>query len=610
MVKFSEKDIVKNLEPVSFGKLTISNTFIVPFNQRPYSWGRDNWLELFEDLSDVCDKRIADSSVLTHEHFHFLGPMFFIEREKIESLEILDGQQRLVTLSILLDLLYDLLNFKNATTKIKNKEALELFGRISTHLFSNSSDELRLVLGEDNSRFYEKLLSFEWQTGTGSIEGDPTVKVKSLREEIKNNGDDQLLKCYSYFLKLVIFKILHKTNFKEKVKSEDVLNALKLEDTENYIYKLYESISDGVYVLTNRVVNIDTGYAIYETLNQRGEKLLIEDLFKNLIFEYFGKSIEEKLKVSWRELSDILGDNIGDFLRSFWLSKYEFVRERKLFSSIRKVVALQNGSEFEAFFKDLIEEAKAFVLLTNYEDPFWTDNELAKTLWGINKLGFKQGIPLLLAAHRCNLQPAERFKELAKTYLNLCVRKYTVMGKNPNENEELYGDFARKLRGNKIKIDEIILELKGQTPIDSEFEIAFSNLIIKKSKVACYLLVMINDAITPSTITHSWRNDPTLEHIIPQSLEDWWTGYLQTRGMKQEDFVSRLGNFTILSDRENVDLGQLPYPQKLEKYIEGRVPINEKTFDGLNDFNSEAVSKREKIIAKIAIEKKVWGEKL
>lgn len=589
-------------EQKSIGKLLSENFFIVPPNQRPYLWEEDRWEELWEDLKDVRKDRIQDSRD-PYKIFHFLGPMFFIIDQE-GNLEIFDGQQRLVTITIMLQVMWDLLDEMHQAERYTT-EGANAMALIRPKIVSEEEEGIRhrIKVGSDGKRAYEWFLKDNLT---------PSAKLDSPRVRWDTDPERQLLKCYKYFLDQIPYFFLKQVRGIQF--SEQNMLSIALSDSEfvPYLKKMSQYILDGFYVLTSDVPDVTIGYEMFETLNQRGEKLLTIDLFKNLLFSKFQRGVGvDEINNFWEKFKSTVEEkNLSYFLRHYWISKYNFVRDKKLFIAIKDHFESlsPDRSAFEELKNTLLQEGKIYSALLEETNSLWQNSpDISDTIGELNYLSFKQQLPLFLSAYICLFQNnPDKFKELIKTYLVFSVRRQVFTRKSPSEFEEEHSRWARQIRIDSSKIDEVINELKGEIRRAYSISDQIERGLYLKDKHAKYILWKINDAITPSSLTKCYRNDPTLEHVIPKSPETWWSNSLRQKNMRHEDFINRLGNLTLLSKEENNDLGNTEYPTKKRRYTEKQLPLNLRTFDGLDDFGEEEIKAREKIMSDIISEKELW----
>jgi len=592
-------------EKVNLKQVLEKGIFELLSGQREYIWERQQWEELWDDILDTLKEMDRNENSLYT--FHFFGPMFFIPSNESKMFFILDGQQRLATVSIILALLRDLLDVRR-TLGVITQEDIDIYGKIDDILFiGQKSKYARLTLGEKTRDFYEKLIKLK---EVGSID----VKLSFLEKESKTNKSTELLfRCYKFFLTQFYSNFSQRKKYSYLSKNlsyEGVKTLLREEEVVSFIHKIYEALMEYFYVLKVEVPVYDLGFEIFETLNQRGTKLEPAELFKNLVFSKLEKNLgKEKVNEIWNSIINPLDKNkFGTFLRHYWISKFEHISNKKLFRSIRRITNNMTSEEFVSLLNEMANEAFIYSALLDHSHTLWeNEDEISSLIDEINFLRFRQVFPLLVVLYR-KFRNKERneFKKLLKLFLNFSVRSYTILDRNPNEFERKYSEWARLLREDKIEIKEIIEFLKENWPSDDEIKNKIIGMQVKNEKKAKYILVKVNDALEKTLLHTTWSNQPTLEHVIPRNPNEEWKRYLKSKNMKHEKFVNRLGNLTILSQKENRELGNIPYSEKRKKYLEMDVPLNKVTFEKLEEFDEEAIRKREEIIANLIVEKKLW----
>jgi Protein of unknown function DUF262/Protein of unknown function (DUF1524) len=607
------KRLLAENQHVLLGQFLPENLFTVPPNQRPYSWTVDDWEDLWEDILEIKE-RIEDEEADPFYGFHFFGPMFFMREGSNGALRILDGQQRLATVELLFAAIRDIMGYFQIKG-IMTPAGRDLSGKVSGFAEpAGIRTPTRITLGGDNKSFFEKVL-------TPIAFADPATanlfsKNEDLKEESKEYASNEsILTCYRYFVFFAARTIMREHGEEWPKGRPDYTRITHtlvehVAESEALLNRAYEAVAGRFYVLKAVVPDLEIMYRMFETLNQRGEKLVVADLFKNLLFERFERRISEQDVVSlWTDFENAVTDDfVGDFIRHYWLSRYRFVRTNDLFREIKQEIdRLPTNQSFRVFMQDITSEASTYRQLRSPKDSQWPQ-EIKQIADEIRYLGFRQGYPLLLAGHvRLFQNNQPKFTELMTTYLNLVVRSYTILAANPSELETRYSEWAIAIRQGSKTADQIIAEIKAETPSDEQLREGLIEMNGVSPQVGHYILTKINDSLSDE-LAAAWPNHPTVEHVVPQSPEAEWTTYLEANGMKAKSFIERLGNLTILSKEANEELGNLPYDTKRAKYLETRLPINTSTFED-NDFdvfNAVAIRRREEIIADLAIENELW----
>ena len=247
-----------NIKPsdTTIKQLLLSNKqFVIPRFQREYSWDKKNYQEFFEDMVDNLS---IDSGVINHNQY-FLGTMLFIgDVAEVADQEIMvvDGQQRLTTITILFSALSD-------TFKSNNESGLssQLFKYIMTQ--DDDGNDIRILKSKTHYPFFSFFIQdLEKQTTT-----EPTSEEEIC---IKETYD-------YYFANLTEQKL---KNLLEKKHGSDTVAALSYTD-------ILKAIRD--QVLNSTIITISTrdkqqANKIFEILNAKGKRLAHIDLIKNKIF--------------------------------------------------------------------------------------------------------------------------------------------------------------------------------------------------------------------------------------------------------------------------------------------------------------------------------------
>lgn len=235
--------------------------FEIPFFQRGYVWGIENWEELFEEMQNF------NSS-------HFLGSLILkkIENEnaaKPTKSIIIDGQQRLTTLTILLKAFYD-----TFSEEIKNN----LIDTVLKYLFykeKETSSEYKIKI--NHSRYdnedYKKVI------GKVIIKGKEKTITQLTPDEIKQIDDDsendkthKVLKCYKYFYQKLI-------SMDESVRTDIFENLIS--DNNSMLVVIH-------------LGNSDKEQKIFDTINSSGVRLTATDIVKNALFDALLQTAEKR----------------------------------------------------------------------------------------------------------------------------------------------------------------------------------------------------------------------------------------------------------------------------------------------------------------------------
>lgn len=539
-------------------------SYQVPIYQRDYAWDKDDWEDLWNDIAEIpCEKT------------HYLGYLVLQPiKDGEESFWIIDGQQRLTTLSILALAITALLDkwVKEGIDSIDNKirfekETERYLGNFSTSKLTISP---KIKLNRNNDDYYQSWL----------------LKLRTPAVMSKLKPSQRLLqKAFNYFY----------GELQEKFK--DNKSGAALSDF------LEKTIGNGI-VFTQIVVSNDLdAFKVFETLNARGVKLSTADLLKNYLFKLthqLGELDLEEAEKRWQNITNtIQANDLTTFIRHFWNCKYKLERQPTLFKAIKREI---NSAEIAFEFLNELEEASSFyTAFNNPNDELWDKDERA-ALKLIDLLNVSTCYALMLSVLK--YLPRSEFKVLIKE-LGIITFRYNLSDLNPNEAERVFSKVANEVATKNINTaKEAILGLKSIYVIDDNFEQIFSNLSIntrRKKELVKYILVKLENQISVKDYQPE-EAIATIEHILPENPSSIWEENFPAD--VQEDFIYRLGNYSLLEASINNKLDNtVPFADKLLKYKTSAYRLSNE-YCNYEKFSPKEVSLRQDKMAKLA--KSIW----
>jgi hypothetical protein len=500
----------------------------VPRYQRGYKWTEKQVKELLADI---------DSAIQEKQPEYFLGSVVVATGQDGYP-EIVDGQQRLATVSIIIAAIRDIL-----FSEQKDLEAADLLqGQYLLRKdWKTKEPEPRLTLSTyDQDFFLKKILEA------------PSV----ARNKIKPTKDShkRLVAAYQEI----------RDHLSEKIKG---LNkpVLALQERVEYL-------SDKTLVILVEVPTHQNAFTIFETLNDRGLDLAISDLLKNFCFHLAGNRIDE-VQQKWTEMivtieTSVNEESIKEYLRHQWSSTHGLTRERELFERIKENVTTKTS--VVAYVEELRVEASLFAAIHNGSHDTWKgysteDKQYISIITDV--LGLEKRIsPLLLAI----------MAKLPKKQVSGCLRMIVGWGVRilvahsvAGQLERRYSEAAVKIRAGAIKTAKELYEfMKDVIPSDSDFEKAFSGATVTKATLARYYLRVLErqeDGETePELVPNPNELEVNLEHVLPQNrLANTWTNF------SAEDYESyrfRLGNLALMKGTPNSHSGADEFLAKRTAY--------------------------------------------
>lgn len=569
---FSADD--KTIEDIIFSNLR----YRIPRYQRPYAWGEDQMLDFWNDLYASASTYFIGSLVLNYETLDEDG-----------YIEIIDGQQRLLTITIFMAIL------RNIAKEFDNEK---LAGRIQRQCVSfedkRGNETFRILCGESTKNFFEKYIQ-NFESDLDDIDG---TKLTKEEKRIKDN----------YFL------------LKDKVLNE-VNNFDKKSDQLAHLQNLWDKISK-IKIIAIKIENEEDAYEIFETVNARGVDLTVGDLLKNLIFKEIKPSQDkdkDEIKNKWIEITDKVketGVEMTKFIRYFWLSKYSFVSEKKLFKEIKR-----NISNYEIFLNDLIKNSHWFNMLLEGNLDEWQEikngDKIFKSLQGIRIMGMSQCYVLFLSILRNYDKLGTDPKRIFKLIENFSFKYSSICSLPGNKVEKIYSHYAREIEAviknnkNPKKISKQIQtifnnienELKELRPSYELFAENFGQLSYKNSeksrKLTKYIFAKVNSQYETGEYIIDFGN-VNIEHVLPQNPCKEWK--LTKADIK--NYVNKIGNLTLIHKTFNSKASNKPIKIKLKALGESKIPITQKLIEAIEKddykWGEEEINKRQHALGKKA----------
>lgn len=496
-------------------------TYSVPPYQRDYSWKRDQWEDLWNDILAIHERG----------NVHYMGSIV-LQNMGDKKYHVIDGQQRFSTLTLIaLATIKQLQNLVEEGIEVEeNNERILLLQKkfIGDKDPGSLTYSSKLKLNENNDSFFQSnLLVFR-----------PPTNVRTLQD-----SDRLIWQAYNYFVDRI---------------SEQFNTNKSGEDITNFLNRL---IAERLMFIQIIVEDELSAYTVFETLNSRGVGLTVTDLLKNYLFSVASKVDLPHVKDKWKKIVDIIGlDTFPQFLRHYWISKHKLIRQEYLFRAIRDSV--NTSPEVIDLLDSLEENALLYNALSNYSDSFWGgDRELRNRIKELTLFKEKQAYPILIASY--NQLSIEDFKKVLK-FVSIITFRYTLIARlHTNLKEEVYNKAAIKISNKEATTPSQIAQLiKPLYPSDSDFQNDFSTKYLstkRGKKLVRYILFKIENHLSHTDYDFE-ENPATIEHILPENGNEH---YLEQFPLTIHDSqVYRLGNYTILEDDKNRACETLPFEQK------------------------------------------------
>ena len=562
---------------LKLGSFLGNGKLYIPEYQRGYSWKEMQLDDFWIDLVQIYEENTRDE--------HFLGQVVIHKNKEDSKRYIIDGQQRISTAIILLDILRT--KFKEIADSKNNNDANDDAEDINTRYIGRVSETKK-----------EQYLSM------GGVDKEFFIKYIQARGPINYNDK----KFEKKRLKPSNYNIFYASKFFEDKISKFITKKTPNEYIE--LNKLYQCLINQFILMTVETDDINEAYIIFESLNARGKALETADLLKNHILRKAHNDLSSATE-TWNTIIDNL-DNIDPtkFIRYYWNSTKKFAREKDLFKSLRKDISSQ--SDVNTLLSNLRSLSKVCAAILHPDDNKEFDlTELNERLLEMQKLDASSYIPIIFALRLQNYSE-EDINEVLKAIETLIVRNFVVSGLVANKYELEFAQIAKSISdktwppnsdssSSKMPTkDDILKKLYSLMVSDEEFINNFRIFNSKKNAVIRYLLRKINNFDINETKIVDDSNRVHVEHILPKKINDEWINF---NDEDHETYLWRLGNLTLLGQEYNNRAKNKGFDKKKEIYKKSEIKMT-RDLVSIDDWTTFTIVKRQEDFAEIAL--RIW----
>ncbi|GAA9970201.1 DUF262 and DUF1524 domain-containing protein [Helicobacter pylori] len=536
---------------LKFIKDNQKNQLVIPIYQRVYSWEKEQCKELWDDIIKVGGNDKMDG--------HFIGSILYV-LDKIthsnNALLIIDGQQRLTTITLLLIALRN-----HLSDEVKRKE-------IEDHYLINSDKDsdkkFRLILSESDK---DTLLSL--------IDKDRRKPSKPSSKIVEN------------------FKL-----FEEWVSNTDKLET---------IFKGLEKLMIVEIALEK---GKDDPQLIFESMNSKGMELAQTDLIRNyIVMETEIEKQEGFYNKYWRSMEEEFKQNkklFNQFVRHYLTIKTrEIPKINKVYAAL-KDYRQKEGIAIEDLLKDLQKYCGYFCRIVFKKEA---DKDLNKALGFLVDLEMDVIYPLLLELYSdysdgvLSKDDFRRSIALIESYI--CRR--AVCGLGTNSLNKVFPSFTKHIQKNEyfesLKAHFGSLTEKQRFPNNDEFKDRFITIDFYSFKKNGYFFERLENFDRNERVyTHEY----TTEHIMPQTLtEEWEKDLGQDHARIHTQYLHTIGNLTLTGYNPEYSNKSFQEKRGMEKgFKNSPLRLNQGLRDDLESFGEEEIKKRANDLADLAL--KIW----
>lgn len=542
------------------GAILKDYTLRVPPHQREYSWTPKEVKKLFEDLT----KAISD------EPEYFLGTIATIQ-EATGELKVIDGQQRLATVTILLCEIRNYLRDKDEFVANGISELLE---------YPNLSQRTTLPkmrLNSNDNDFFCKMVTAK----SKADRPQPDLKSHRLISAAFDEAEKQV---------------------------RNIVSGLNPNDHGDKLIKWIQYIKESAEVILMRMPLGYNAYKTFETLNDRGLGTTQADMVKSYLFEQAETNDRlSEAETSWAKLRgslDALQQDDKDITVVFIRQALILVHGHLTKDEILDVVQsrAKGAGQAISFCKQLERLAGTYTATFFSEHEKWTDypDQTKLAIQTLNFFNIQPFRPIMMAV-------AEKFsaEETVKAYevlISLGVRIMIASSTSSGSVEDVLNKAAYKIyKGEFSKAKELRASIDSIFPNDQKFKSAFALATVSKAPLARYYLRTLERIVrrepTPWFNINDDKEVINLEHVLPENPDGNWPQFTR---QEADSYWRRLGNMALHSKKINSDLRSAPFKEKKPTFDRCPYKLTSQIFD-VEDWTPRVIDERQGKMAEFAL---------
>ncbi|MPW34906.1 DUF262 domain-containing protein [Vibrio sp. B1Z05] len=496
--------------------LTENKKYIIPPYQRPYSWSADNAEQLINDIYQ---------SYLSDENEYFIGSMICINKGN-NTFEVVDGQQRLTTLSLIVSELKKLIDFQGVKDDLQKRI-------LPIDVYSDETDEPRLVVRSKEHSLYKFYI----------------LQDKKEYKPEKPTDTEQLF-----------------------IDNSCVVRSFLSDKDQIDLKKIAKYILHNVFIVFVQTDDFASSFRLFNVLNNRGLPLSNADLLKNTLFESAASMRKDSSQIesSWSQIEDMVGVNkLDKFLTLHRLSEKKD-RDRVLQKGLSSFIeSLQTDFSDDAVEMALmlVNSAKNYTRLAEID---FENLSLKRRIASLTNLATDEWIPPVMAFMNRMTRKQDltwiEFDEFVSAF-----EKVYMHGRIKNlvkSQREMVCYSALVAINNEGTFSEIIEHVNQHADNEGFMESLDKDLYEPRPNqvnLIKSILLRLDLEQQDESVIKTYTGRITIEHILPQKLAN---EYWNTRFSNEEHAVwlHKLGNLTLISGTKNSEAQNSDFDRKKDIY--------------------------------------------
>lgn len=497
--------------------------FTIPGYQRPYSWTTDQARELFDDLISFMQ---SSSGKLDEMPPYFLGSIVLIKKDAIPDATVVDGQQRLTTLTLLLSAIRA--SIADAPVKAGISKRIYEQGDVVTA----TENHYRLSLRDRDREFFRKFVQHE-----GGIES-----LAALNDKLPDSQG--------------------------KLRENARLFLASLEKMGDDVKKLLvQFIITRCYLVTVATPDLDSAYRIFGVLNSRGLDLSATDILKAEIIGKVKPIQRDAYTQKWEDMEDDLGrDAFGELFSHIRMVYRKAKPQGTLLKEFREHVNPQNPTHFIDTVLEPMAEAFQEITDAAYSSQKGAE-KINECLHWLNRIEFKDWLPpalVFFSKHRNDpVAMLQFFADLERLAYSMLVRRTGVNGRI----ERFAALIMAIENGHDLGDNNSPLQLSPSEQFDTYEELSGPIYDTHSARARSIILLRLDALVSGGGASYDFETI-TVEHVLPQTPQanSNWMIWFSTPQDRLE-WVHRIGNLALLTRKKNSAANNYDFEKKKLAYF-------------------------------------------
>ena len=534
--------------------------YVVPLYQRTYSWGEEQWEQLWDDVLEVY--------ALPTPRNHFIGSVvtqqIHTSPEGTSKYTLIDGQQRMTTLFILLGVIRQRADTDSTEW---GDLALRIQKTCLTNEFASEDERLKLMPTQADRMPFKSVID-----GNAPTEKTQIGKAKDYFEQVLEGGDSE-------------------------GKAIDLT-------------RLYRCIVHHLDMVSIHLETSDSPNRIFESLNNTGMPLSVADLVRNYVLMNIPdlQQQEHAYNEFWYPMEQSFpeGQITTDFFWRYLMMNGSLPRQDDTYEEVQeRFKGYTTPAQYRAALQDFVKFARHYVHIIGY-DSEGLSTDLLEQIGRLNQWEVAVAYPFLMRSldnvASGNVSESDLIEVMR--FIESFVIRRQVCGIPTNSLRSIFARMSGQVDFSDFVANSRDHLLANRWPSDENFLDSFVQFdMYSRGRVARARLVLWTlERAFGHKETPQQTSDVTIEHIMPQTLSDKWKDYLGTNWPDvHAQWLNTIGNLTLTG--YNPELSNKPYTEKQNLLGSSNFALSESLLD-IGTWGETAIQQRARELADMAVD--IW----